>query len=305
MLVELAVRNLGVIAELRLVLDAGMTVLTGETGAGKTMLVEAIELLVGGKADPTLVRPGTEEATIEGRFVGDDNAEVVLTRVIPAVGRSRAYIDGRIAPAAALAACGEQLVDLHGQHAHQSLLGASTQRAALDAFAAIDLESLRTARREVARVDAALATLGGDERARAREIDLLSFQVRELSAAGVADPDEDEQLAAEEDLLGDAQAHQEAAAGAVDALTGDDATIDALGTAIAIVAGRAPFAAAEARLRIVAAELTDIACDLRSLAEGLDDDPDRLAALTARRQNLRDLRRKYGQTLAEVMAFAD
>src|SRR3954454_2722158 len=97
MLVELSVRNLGVIADLRLLLGPGMTALTGETGAGKTMLVEALELLVGGRADATLVRPGCDEATIEGRFIVDDD-EVVLARVVPAVGRSRAYVNGRVAP---------------------------------------------------------------------------------------------------------------------------------------------------------------------------------------------------------------
>src|SRR4051794_17644834 len=217
MLVELAVTNLGVIADLRLVLGEGTTVLTGETGAGKTMLVEAVELLVGGRADPVLVRPRADEATVEGRFlVGGD--EVVLSRTIPAVGRSRAYVNGRIAPASALAEWGQHLVDLHGQHAHQSLLAAATQRTALDTFAGIDLEPWRAARREVGRIDAALAELGGDERARAREIDLLRFQVGELESAAISGADEDERLAAEEDLLGDAQAHGEAAATAVAAL---------------------------------------------------------------------------------------
>src|SRR4051794_38149688 len=121
MLAELAIANLGVIDEIRLVLGPGMTALTGETGAGKTMLVEAIELLVGGRADPVLVRRGASEATIEGRFVVDDH-EVVITRVVPADGRSRAYIDGRMATAAALAEVGRDVVDLHGQHDHQSLL---------------------------------------------------------------------------------------------------------------------------------------------------------------------------------------
>jgi DNA repair protein RecN (Recombination protein N) len=305
MLVELAVSNLGVIADLRLVLGPGMTALTGETGAGKTMLVEAVELLVGGRADPVLVRPGAEEASVEGRFVLDDDEEVVLARVIPAVGRSRAYVNGRIAPASALAEWGERLVDLHGQHAHQSLLGAATQRAALDRFGAVDLEPLRSARRELARIDADLAALGGDEHARAREVDLLRFQVGELDGAAVDGADEDEQLAAEEDLLADAQAHGEAAAAAGDALSADGAAADAIGAAIAAVAGRAPFAELEARLRGLAADLADVAGELRALGESIDEDPQRLDAVTKRRQVLHDLRRKYGDTLADVIAFAD
>src|SRR2546421_4787860 len=179
MLTELVVRNLGVIADLRLLVGPGMTALTGETGAGKTMLVEALELLVGGKVDTALVRPGTDEATIEGRFVLDDE-EVVLSRVVPAVGRSRAYVNGRIAPASALAEWGSRLVDLHGQHEHQSLLSTAVQRHALDRYGDIDLSALVDARAEVAAIDAALAELGGDERSRARELDLIRFQVGEL-----------------------------------------------------------------------------------------------------------------------------
>ncbi|MEA2827954.1 MAG: repair protein RecN, partial [Actinomycetota bacterium] len=158
MLAELHVRDLGVIADLTLVLHPGMTALTGETGAGKTLVVEAIELLVGGKADPILVRPGAGEARVEGRFVSGDD-EVVLARVVPRTGRSRAYVDGRLATVAELAEIGGRMVDLHGQHAHQSLLGGRVQRAALDRFGAVDLEPLAGARSHVAALDAALAAL--------------------------------------------------------------------------------------------------------------------------------------------------
>src|SRR5438105_10237764 len=115
MLTELAVRDLGVIDDLRLVLGPGMTALTGETGAGKTLVVEAIELLVGGRAEGVLVRAGATEARVEGRFVDGDD-EVVLVRVVPRDGRSRAYVDGRLATVGELAERGASLVDLHGQH---------------------------------------------------------------------------------------------------------------------------------------------------------------------------------------------
>src|SRR5437764_1011400 len=129
MLTELAVHDLGVIDDLQLVFGPGMTALTGETGAGKTLLVEAIELLVGGRAEGVLVRPGATEARVEGRFVVDDT-ETVLARAVPARGRSRAYVDGRLATATELAEIGAGLVDLHGQHAHQSLLATRAQRQA-------------------------------------------------------------------------------------------------------------------------------------------------------------------------------
>ncbi|MGI8793461.1 MAG: DNA repair protein RecN, partial [Acidimicrobiales bacterium] len=183
MLTELHVRDLGVIDDLHLILGDGMTALTGETGAGKTLLVGAIDLLVGGRADATMVRPGADEAFVEGRFLDGDGAEVVLARVIPAGGgRSRAYVDGRMATVSALSELGANLVDLHGQHAHQSLLQARVQRAALDAFGAIDTGRYLAAKAEMARIAEALNALGGDHRERLREIDLLTFQVGEIDA---------------------------------------------------------------------------------------------------------------------------
>src|SRR6478672_9952444 len=149
MLVELRVENLGIISDLLLSLGHGMTVITGETGAGKTLIVDALDLLCGGRADASLVRDGADEARVEGRFV-DGDEEVVLARVIPAVGRTRGYIDGHLATASELGERGRALVDLHGQHAHQSLLAPAEQRALLDRFAGTKattaLTTLRTAR---------------------------------------------------------------------------------------------------------------------------------------------------------------
>ena len=304
MLTELAVRDLGVIDHLQLVLGPGMTALTGETGAGKTLLVEAIELLVGGRADGVLVRPGAEEARVEGRFFVD-NDEVVLARVVPAKGRSRAYVGGRLATAGELAEVGAGLVDLHGQHSHQSLLAASTQRQALDRFGAIDLSPLALARRKVAELDEALAAMGGDSRARAREVDLLRFELAEIDGAGLVDSEEEHRLAAEEDSLGGAQAHREAGWSAYSSVAADGGAVDALGRAVAALQGRVPFDAVGERLRGLAAELADTATDLRSTTEAIAEDPDRLEAVRARRRLLADLRRKYGETLSQVIAYAD
>lgn len=304
MLHELHIEDLGVISSLELVLGDGLTVLTGETGAGKTMLVEAISLLVGGRADPSMVRVGAAEARVEGRFVvGDD--EVVLARVIPADGRSRAYVNGRLATVATLAEHGARLVDLHGQHAHQSLLSAATQRDALDRFADVDLGPLRAARARLTEIDAALAALGGDVRTRAREVDLLTFQLDELDAAGLEDPDEDEALEALEDVLAGAVAHREAAATALAALADDGGAADVLGAAIAVLTGRSPFAALVERLRDLVAEAADVADELRDLAESIDEDPERLTEVRERRQLLRNLRRKYGESIADVIEFRD
>jgi DNA repair protein RecN (Recombination protein N) len=330
-ILELAVRDLGVIAELRLLLRPGMTALTGETGAGKTLVVDAIELLVGGRADPVLVRSGADEAWVEGRFVrpvgargtgaddgdhagGEAGDEIVLARAIPRSGRSRAYIDGRLATAGELAAVGAELVDLHGQHTHQSLLHAAAQREALDRFGHVDLGPLQAARQEIGAILADLAQIGGDERARARELDLLRYQVADIDAAAIAGPDEDAELGRLEDQLADATAHREAASGAVMLLSGDAtggapeapaSAADAVGSALALLAGRAPFGNAEARLRTLAAELSDLAGELRAAGEAIDEDPQRLAQVRERRQLLHDLRRKYGDTLADVLAEGD
>ena len=305
MLVELHIENLGVIERAELRFGPGMSALTGETGAGKTMLVEAIDLLVGGRADASIVRRGAAEARVDGRFdLGDDGGEVVLTRVIPADGRSRAYVDGRPATAASLADRARELVDLHGQHAHQSLMSTAHQRAALDQYGSIDLGPLRAARARVTELEAELATLGGDERARAREIDLLRYQVDELDQASIVDPAEDDVLAAEESTLADAQGHRSAGDGAIEALRGDEGGVDAmLSAARRLLDDRAPFTSIAARLDAAMAELDDIAGELRGVTEAIDEDPERLAEIRERRQLLVDLRRKYGESLADVMAF--
>jgi len=306
MLVELHIEHLGVIERATLSFGSGLTALSGETGAGKTMLVEAIELLVGGRADAAVVRTGKAEARVEGRFVvGDD--EFVLSRVIPADGRSRAYVNGRPATVATLANLTSGHVDLHGQHAHQSLLGATAQRRALDLAGAVDLGRLRAAQGEVATIEAELATLGGDERTRARELDLLRFQLAELEAAGFggpdADVDEESALDAEELLLSDAQGHRDAAAGARESISGERGARELMGEALAALRDSVPFEPESARLSALAADLDDVADSLRRRGEGIEEDPARLDEIRRRRQLLRELCRKYGDTLGDVVAF--
>ena len=302
MLLELHARDLGVIADLTLPFETGMTAVTGETGAGKTLVVEAIELLVGARADAMLVRPGADEARVEGRFLLDGE-ELVLARVLPRTGRSRAYVNGRLATAGELGEVGQRLVDLHGQHTHQSLLSPRLQREALDTFGGIDLAPLTEARRRLHAVEKALGALGGDERARAREADLLRYHLAELSAAAIEDADEDERLELEEDLLADASAHRQAGQQAHDALVDDGGAADWLARALAACAGRRPFAELEDRLRAVAAEVAEAGADLRRVAEGIVVDPERLEEVRARRRLLADLKRKYGERLSEVLNF--
>ncbi len=234
MLIELRIADLGIIEEIQVLVEAGLTVITGETGAGKTLVVEALELLAGTRADTSLVRPGASEARVEGRFEDPlTGEEVVVARVVPSTGRSRAYIDGRLATVSELADLGARLIDLHGQHAHQSLLAPAMQRAVLDSFAgppALEARAAyQAARAELRAIESTMQGLGGDARARAREISLLEYQVGEIDAAGIDDPDEAVVRAAEEAALAGAAEDREALVAAHDAV--DGGAVDAVGVA--------------------------------------------------------------------------
>ncbi len=305
MLTDLVVRNMVLIDELALGFGEGMTVLTGETGAGKTLLTQAVGLLAGGRAHPGLVRAGASEAEVEGRFVDTDGTELVVRRVVPADGRARAYLDGHLAAVRSLQEALGDRVDICGQHNHQALLRPALRRGALDRFAGADTEPLAAARRHRAELEGRLAALGGDERARARELDVLAHQVASLDAAGLSDPDEDEHLEAEERLLAAATAVREAAAAAAFGLGADGPGGEALGEALGELDPHEPLEGFAGRLRGLTEEVTDLAAELRQLAERVREDPVRLAEVGERRALLADLRRRYGATLADVMAYRD
>lgn len=307
MLLELSIENLGIIESSRLTFADGFTALTGETGAGKTMLVEAINLVCGRRAEISAIRDGADEAHVEARFVrrtpDGDEEEIILARTLHREGRSRAYVNGRMATVAALAEWAEELIDIHGQHGHQRLMSASVQRDSLDAFASIDLSALRAARDAVVDIDAMLAALGGDEKSRAREMDLLAFQCQEIESAAIQADDEDDVLSREEDMLSGAVRHRDALMAAVDLLGGDAGALDALQMAAREVAQVSALQPEADRLAAVAAEVDDLVRLVRRRAEGMEEDPERLEYLRLRRQSLRDLQRKYGDTLADVRRF--
>ncbi len=312
MLTELHVRDLGVIEDLTLSFGSGMTALTGETGAGKTLVVEALQLVLGGRANPSMVRAGASEALVEARFEvgqGDQAEEIIVSRSVPADGRSRAWVNGRMTPVGALGETVAELVEIHGQHEHQSLTSAAAQRAALDTYAGTDLAPVNAIRARLRDLQSALADLGGDEQQRAREADVLRYQVDEIAAAHLEDPDEDAALRVEEDRLADASAYREAAATALALLDPADgpeqtAALDLLGQAAGALAGREAFDDYRERLSAAAVDLSDVARSLRDEVEGWEDDPGRLPTVQERRRLLAELRRKYGEDLAAVMAFA-
>lgn len=303
MLHELVVSNLGVIESASVLFGPGLTALTGETGAGKTLVTEAINLLAGGRADPMLVRPGADEAVVEGRFVLADETEVTVRRVVPASGRSRAYLDGSMATAGALAEAVGPLIEVHGQHGHQTLLQAAARRMALDTIAGIDARKLSEIRADVRKAMSELDGLGGDEMARTREIDLLKFQIEEIDEVGISGADEDDALTQRESLLGDAEAHRAAGDKALEILSADGEAGAAIADALAALRERVPYEQASARLYGLQAELIDMVEELRDQVSVIAEDPEALAQVQRRREQLTGLRRKYGKSLAEVLAF--
>ncbi len=323
MIAALRVRDLATVADVTLPFTPGLNVLTGETGAGKSMLVDALVLLAGGRADAGAIRTGASRAIVEGVFEGItpalqhqiealgldmDEDRLVIRREVAAEGRSRAWVNGSPTTVGVLSQVGELLVNLHGQHQTESLLTAATQRELLDAFAgaAGERTEVRAAHRalEVLREEeAGLGERLGEVRKKA---DYLRHLVSEIDAARLA-VGEEERLEAEARRLGHAEAIGTQVAALLDALEdGEHAATRALqGAARAIAAlERIDPSVSAWRDLLDAAEtnLDELARTARAWADNTDDDPARLAALEARRDLLYKLRHKYGDTIPAVLA---
>jgi DNA repair protein RecN (Recombination protein N) len=329
---ELRISGLGVIDSSTLELGHGLTVITGETGAGKTMLVTALGLLLGGRADTGAVRTGAKSARVEGvvhaTSASDGFAEaveeaggevedgqVLLARSISAEGRSRAFVGGASVPVSTLASVTEPLVAVHGQSDQHRLLKPQAQRDALDRFGGTELADLVDAYRgihaDLAATEHELAELTATARERAREADLLRFGLEEIGTVSPL-PREDEELAAEEARLGHADTLRTAAEQAREALSSEDGAPDALATTSAArtqldgVREHDPEAGELAdRLAELTYLLSDLAADVASYASRVDVDPTRLAVVSERRAALTALTRKYGDTIDEVLAWAE
>ena len=322
MIAELRVRDLATIADVTLPLGPGLNVLTGETGAGKSMLVDALALLLGGRSDTGAIRPGKPRAVVEGVFeelsaglrssieslgLDCDEGRLVVRREVAAEGRSRAWVNGSPTTAGVLAELGAMLVDLHGQHDTQSLLRAETQRELLDAFGEAAGE-----RQAVAETVAALAAVEAEERALAarrdevrRRADYLRHVVTEIEAARLV-PGEEESLEAEARRLGHAEQLIAGALRIADALDGErGAALQSVGQAeraLGQLERTDPDTAAWRELLDQAyANLGELARTARDYAAGLEADPARQAEVEARRDLLYRLRQKYGETLAAVL----
>ncbi|HKY49154.1 MAG TPA: AAA family ATPase [Acidimicrobiia bacterium] len=305
MLDELAVRNLGVIKEATICPTAGLTVITGETGTGKTLLLGALRLLLGADGRPDLVGPFAEEASVEGRFI-DGDQELVAIRRLQRGGRSRAYLDGSIASTRTLAATLDG-IEMIGQHDQLSLTRSAEVRAMVDAN--LDgagralLERYRKARATWEGLLSDRERLGGDQRALARELDLVTFQAEEIAKAGFV-PGDDQELEARANRLRNAG---ELTARLSEARAGVEEGMEALGRAVGDIRRALrldPELSELADLAEMASEsLSEIGRQLRLAVEQVADDPEQQEQVEARLTLLGDLRRKYGSDLEEVLGF--
>ena len=310
MLRFLRIQHLAVIDRLELEFSPGLTVLTGETGAGKSILVGAVGLLVGGRASADLVRTGEDQAVIEAIFETADGQELIVRRELSAQGRSRALINDSLVTSAALReACGG-LVDLHGQHEHQLLLDPAAHLELLDAFGGFGEMRAETAAAYASwqQVRTERERLLTGEREKAARAEFIRFQLAEFDRVS-PQPGEDDELTATRQVLANADKLQRLCAEAYTALyEGDEAALPALGIVwrkvgdLAALDGRfTPYV--EAR-EAVKSQLEDLAFFLRSYAADIDASPSRLQEIEDRLAALERLKKKHGPTLDEVLATA-
>ncbi len=307
MLRFLRIRQLAVIDAVEVEFDPGFNVLTGETGAGKSILVEAVGLLLGGRASGDLVRTGGDVATVEAIFE-DGGEELLVRREVTSQGRSRAFVDGTLTTAAALRDLSSRLIELHGQHEHQTLLDPSTHLGVIDTFGSLDaltaptaaaFDALQASREELERVRA--TTRDRDARQ-----DLITFQLSELDRAAPV-PGEDDELTALRQVLASAERVERLCAESYTSLyERDDAILAALGGVWRRVAELATLdpqfqSYLDARDGIKG-QLEDLAMFLRRYADGIEASPARLQKVEERLALLERLKRKHGPALADVIA---
>jgi DNA repair protein RecN (Recombination protein N) len=334
MLRELRIENLLLIERAELRLGEGLNAITGETGAGKTVLAHSLDLLMGGKAREHIVRPGTEEAWVEGVFdlppglfeepelaelaerFPEGAEEIVLGRRVSAGGRTSAFVAGRAATAADLKALGGRLLAFFGQHEHRKLTIASAQLEILDGFAGAEQLELRAryreAHRECAQLGAELAELREREGSRERDLDLFRYELSEIEQVA-PEAAERAELGTARERLRHAEGLSEAAAGAHVALAG--AEEDGGGGAAALADAEARLQGASgldsgldaiaARVAALVVELTDVGAELRDYAEGIEADPGELSAIEERLEAIDRLERKHGGSVESVLAHAE
>jgi DNA repair protein RecN (Recombination protein N) len=326
MLTCLRVRDLAIIDQLELSLGPGLNVVTGETGAGKSILVDALELLLGGRGRPELVRTGAAQAEVEALFeVGDDQSlrdklsalelpledDLVIRRVLLPNGRTRAFVNGRMASAQQLGELVRGLADISSQHEHHMLSNPLHHLLYLDAFAELtsEKERMSTLYRALREAHEALSAFEAQLRDRAQREDLLRFQIREIDEIAPR-PGEESELSEQRDRLKHADTLQRVAGAAADTLYERDESLSEVlsqvGQQLAeVVALDASLGEIAAQLEAARVQLDDAARELSRYARALESDPERLAELEERLHALAKLRRKYGGSLDQVVAHAE
>ena len=307
MLRFLRIRNLAVIEAVEVEFDSGFTVLTGETGAGKSILVEAVGLLLGGRASSDLVRTGETQATIEAVFDTPEGEELIVRREITSLGRSRAFIGGALATSAALRELSARLVELHGQHEHQALLDPLTHLPLVDHYAGLteSVAEVAEAWGEVRALREQLERTRMDAREREARLDLIGFQLGEIEKAAIK-PGEDDELSATRQVLANAERVQRLCEDSYAALyERDQAVLPELagiwrrvGELASIDPQFAPHLQARDGIK---SQLEDLALFLRSYGESVDASPARLQQVEDRLALLERLKKKYGPALQDVI----
>lgn len=323
MLSELSIRNFAIIDRLQVQFGLGFNVLTGETGAGKSIIIDAVGLLLGDRARPELIRTGEEEATVEALFDltalpalraelveqgFEDGEELLVKRVVARSGKNRVYLNGSLAKLGQLQPLTAQLLAIYGQHEHQNLQKADQHLAMLDDFAGLgsDLEAYQLFFRELQGLENRLEQLDAAERERQQRLDLLSFQSRELAAAALR-PGEDEELAAERLLLQHAERLALATAGGYELLYGGEGAVverlDTVASQLEALVNVDPRLGAWAEgVRSALFTLEDVAAGLRDY-QGEAFEPGRQAEVEERLALLTALKRKYAPTIAEILSL--
>ena len=323
----LRIKNLALVEDLEWEIAPGFTAITGETGAGKSIIIGALQLLLGERADMSLVRTGAGMCTVEAIFHGDDFAkwnarfeesgieqcdkDLILKRSLSLSGTNRQFINGSPTTLANLKELGDDLVDLHGPHDHQSLLSPDRQLDLLDAFANADEARQKFGKifRQLRALEAEHAALNTAETAREQELDLLRHQVNEIASANLS-AEEEAQIDSRYRLASNSRRLIEIASAVATKLSeADDAILSQLGETQKLLRELEkldPSMATAVNIHETAVvELSEIARDLSRYAENLDLDPEQLTALEQRVSLFETLKRKYGATIPEVIAFGE
>ncbi len=331
MLQRLLVNDLAIIEQLDLEFGPGFVAFTGETGAGKSIIIDALGLVLGGRADPTLVRAGADAARVEATFtisglthgailavlkreaLDDEGDTLVLAREVRREGRSTARVNGRMVSAPVLRELAELLVDVHGQGEHLSLLRQREHVYMLDRFGGLEgeREKLASVVRGIGTIRHELETLRQSERERERRLDMLDFQIQEITAARLK-PGEETGLVQERARLANAEKLAAQADDVIRSLSGDDegdGAADLLGKAarslVALARIDAGLAESQTSAAALAEQVRELGAALAHYRERLEHNPKRLNAIEERLETLARLQRKYGERIEDILAFAE